>query len=191
MSILIGVGIATTITAFYLGKKGWQAFHKAVGITPGVLTYQDPQAPVILSRLKWQQLNLNSQHLQCLNDAQLRQLQRIDDKLALYQRYLTDYQQHLTEQGRTPTVDEPQIVLQKLLYTRLPEILASYYYLVNNSVADNANTTAQNNKQVEARHLLQQALHNIERRLDQGLEQMDDQHLQDLRVMKRYLDSRD
>ncbi|WP_201582601.1 hypothetical protein [Psychrobacter jeotgali] len=191
MSILIGVGIATTITAFYLGKKSWQAFHKAVGITPGVLTYQDPHAPVILSRLKWQQLNLNSQHLQCLSDAQLRQLQRIDDKLALYQRYLTDYQQHLTEQGRTPTVDEPQIVLQKLLYTRLPEILASYYYLVNNSVADNANATAQDNKQAEARHLLQQALHNIERRLDQGLEQMDDQHLQDLRVMKRYLDSRD
>ena len=38
MSILIGVGVVTTVTVVYLGKKGWQALHKAVGITPGVLT---------------------------------------------------------------------------------------------------------------------------------------------------------
>ena len=63
MSILIGIGIVTTVTTFYLGRKGWQAFHKAVGISPGVLTYQDYDAPLSLATLSLQQLTLNKQHL--------------------------------------------------------------------------------------------------------------------------------
>lgn len=54
MSILIGIGIVTTVTTFYLGRKGWQAFHKAVGISPGVLTYQDYNAPLSLATLSLQ-----------------------------------------------------------------------------------------------------------------------------------------
>ena len=49
MSVLIGVGIVTTVTTIYLGRKGWHAFHKMVGITPGVLTYQDSNAPLLLT----------------------------------------------------------------------------------------------------------------------------------------------
>ncbi|MEL0621350.1 hypothetical protein V6252_13150, partial [Psychrobacter proteolyticus] len=63
MSILIRIGIVTTVTTFYLGRKGGQAFHKAVGISPGVLTYQDYNAPLSLATVSWQQLTLNKQHL--------------------------------------------------------------------------------------------------------------------------------
>ncbi|MBP2281474.1 hypothetical protein H4W00_002287 [Psychrobacter sp. PL19] len=193
MSILLGVGIATTIVILYLGKKGWQALHSAVGITPGVLTYQDPNAPLSLPNLTWQQLSLNSQHLSALSDHQLRQLQHIDNKVATYQRYQLDSQ----AQHRTPALTEQQFVLHKLLQSRLPEMLASHYHLAGiNGGSDatvSADTTsdkgATNHKRTEAGQLLQDALNNIDSRLDELLEQVDSQHLQDLRVMKKYIDS--
>ncbi|MEC5210335.1 hypothetical protein RCH20_001406 [Psychrobacter sp. PL15] len=181
MSILLGVGIATTIVILYLGKKGWQALHSAVGITPGVLTYQDPNAPLSLPNLTWQQLTLNSQHLSVLSDHQLRQLQHIDNKVATYQRYQLDSQ----AQHRTPALTEQQFVLHKLLQLRLPEMLASHYHLAG----VNGGAEATNNKRTEAEQLLQDALNNIDSRLDELLEQVDSQHLQDLRVMKKYIDS--
>ena len=64
MSILIGIGIVTTVTTFYLGRKGWHALHKAVGITPGVLIYQDDHAPLSLATLSWEQLNLNKEKIE-------------------------------------------------------------------------------------------------------------------------------
>ncbi|WP_201555176.1 hypothetical protein [Psychrobacter sp. 72-O-c] len=182
MSMLLGVGVFTTITVFYLGKKGWQALHKAVGITPGVLTYQDPQAPITLTDMTWQNLTLNNKHLSVLPDSQLRHLQRIDHKVATYQ----TYQQHLQAQSITPAITEQQFVLDKLLHTRLAEMLASHYHLASAGASVNAST---NDKQSEAKQLLQQALNNIEGRLDSLLEQMETQHLQDLRVMKNYIDS--
>lgn len=172
-----------TITVLYLGRKGWHAFHKAVGITPGVLTYQDPQAPLLPSHMQWQQLSLNTKHLSALSDPQLRQLQRIDDKIAIYHHY----EQHLEEQGRTSVADEPKIVLQKLLYTRLPEVLASYYQLA--STFSNRKTGLAT--RLEAETLLQEVLDNIEGRLEVTLKQIEQQHLQDLQIMKRYLDKRD
>ena len=60
MSVLIGVGIVTTVTTIYLGRKGWHALHKMVGITPGVLTYQDDNALLSLTSINWHQLNLNN-----------------------------------------------------------------------------------------------------------------------------------
>jgi len=189
MSMLLGVGVLTTITVFYLGKKGWQALHKAVGITPGVLTYHDPQAPITLTDMTWQNLTLNNKHLSVLADSQLRQLQRIDHKVATYQ----GYQQHLQAQNITPAITEQQFVLDKLLHTRLAEMLASHYHLASagaNGRSDpNMSFDATNNKRSEAKQLLQQALTNIEGRLDNLLEQMETQHLQDLRVMKNYIDS--
>lgn len=182
MSILLGVGVLSTITIFYLGKKSWHALHKAVGITPGVLVYQNPNTPLSLSDMSWQQLTLNSQHLKALPDSQLRQLQHIDQKVAIYQRYQHDIQ----AQNITPTVTEQKFVLYKLLHTRLPEMLASHYHL--QSAYTNVSVNSANNvKQIEARQLLQEALDNIEMRLDSLLEQMETQHLQDLRVLKRYM----
>lgn len=189
MSILIGVGIVTTVTTIYLGRKGWQALHKAVGITPGVLTYQDYDTPLSLSTVHWQQLKLNKEHLQGLSEQQLRQLKHIDEKVNHYQ----DYQKSLQTQGKIPAVTEQQFVLHKMLHTRLPEMLTSHYHLgkVNISANSVSNDNASNDKQAEASELLQQVFNDIENRLDNLLEQMDTQHLQDLRVMKNYINSHD
>ncbi|WP_201548555.1 hypothetical protein [Psychrobacter fjordensis] len=180
MSILIGIGIVTTVTTFYLGKKGWQAFHKAVGITPGVLVYQNDNAPLSLSKLSWQQLSLNKKHLKNLPEQQLRQLKRIDEKVSHYQAYQTALQ----AQHKTPAVTEQQFVLNKMLHTRLPEMLASHYQFTNINT-----NNGKSEKRLEASELLQSVLDNIEQRLDRLLAQMDEEQLQELRVMKHYINS--
>lgn len=181
MSILIGVGVVGTVAVLYLGRKGWHALHSAVGITPGILTYQDPHAPLSLTSIKWQQLELDTEHLKSLSDIQLRQLQRIDEKIAIY----SQHQQSLDAQNKTLAVEESQVVLQRLLYTRLPEMLASYHHLG----AASANTPSLHT-QTEAKSILQEGLDNIEKRLDKALEAIENRHLQDLQVMRRYLDER-
>lgn len=186
MIIILGIGVATTFAVFYLGKKGWQALHKAVGITPGLLTYQDPNAPLLLADITWQKLTFNEQHLRVLSGSQLCQLQRIDKKVATYY----NDQQSLQAQSRTPAVDEAQFVLHKLLYIRLPEILASHYYVINSASNNNTKVSADDNtKGTEARQLLQEVLDNIDWRLDKLFAQIETRHLQHLQVMKRYLDS--
>ncbi|OLF37274.1 hypothetical protein BTW00_04040 [Psychrobacter sp. C 20.9] len=184
MSILIGIGIVTTVTTFYLGRKGWHALHKAVGITPGVLIYQDDYAPLSLVTLSWEQLNLNKKHLKSLSDQQLRQLKRIDNKVSSYQAY----QAALQAQHKTPAITEAQFVLNKMLQTRLPDMLASHHHFISFNTNDNG---ARHEKKLEADALLQKMLDNIEQRLDELLAQIEGQHLQDLRVMDRYIDSHD
>ena len=184
MSVLVGVGIVTTVTTIYLGRKGWQAFHKAVGITPGVLIYQDDNARLSLTSINLQQLNLNKKHLKLLPDKQLRQLQRIDEKVSSYQ----SYQKALQAQNKTPALTEQQFVLNKLLHTRLPEMLVSHYQLVN---MIRINNEMNQQKKSEASELLQDALNNIEHRLDDLLKQIDVQQLQELRVMNSYINSHD
>ena len=184
MSILLGVGVVTTVSVFYLGRKGWHALHKMVGITPGVLIYQDSNAPLLLTSLNWQQLNLNKKHLEVLSDKQLRQLQHIDKKVANYH----NYQNELEAQNVTSAINEQQFVLHKMLHIRLPEMLASHYHLANINIS---NRTKNGQKQTEASRLLQEILDNIEQRLDGVLERMEEQHLQELRVMKNYIHSHD
>ena len=184
MSILIGVGVVATVSVFYLGRKGWHAFHKMVGITPGVLTYQDSNAPLLLTSLNWQQLNLNKKHLEVLSDKQLRQLQHIDKKVANYH----NYQNELEAQNVISAINEQQFVLHKMLNIRLPEMLASHYHLANINIS---NRTKNGQKQTEASRLLQEVLDSIEQRLDGLLERMEEQHLQELRVMKNYIHSHD
>ena len=184
MSILLGVGVVTTVSVFYLGRKGWHALHKMVGITPGVLTYQDSNAPLLLTSLNWQQLNLNKKHLEVLSDKQLRQLQHIDKKVANYHKY----QNELEAQNVTSAINEQQFVLHKMLNIRLPEMLASHYHLANINIS---NRTKNGQKQTEAGRLLQEVLDSIEQRLDGLLERMEEQHLQELRVMKNYIHSHD
>ena len=182
MSILIGVGVVSTLTVLYLGRKGWYAFHKAVGITPGVLVYKDTKAPLSLSHIKWQQLKLDKKYLKQLSSKQLSQLQDIDKKVAVYQ----SYQAELQAQNITAVFTEQQFVLHKMLHTRLSEMLASYYHLAN--INESANQVSRE-KQAEANKLLQDTLNNIEQRLDVLLEQVEEQHLQELRVMSNYIDS--
>ena len=184
MSVVIGIGIVTTVTTIYLGRKGWHALHKMVGITPGVLTYQDDNALLSLTSINWHQLNLNKKHLKVLPDNQLLQLQRIDEKVSNYQ----SYQKALQAQNKTPAVTEQQFVLNKMLHTRLPEMLASHYQIVS---INRSNNESNQQKKAEASELLQEALSNIEQRLDDLLKQIDVQQLQELRVMKNYIDSHD
>ncbi|WP_201597431.1 hypothetical protein [Psychrobacter vallis] len=184
MSILIGIGVLTTITTFYLGRKGWQAFHKAVGITPGVLTYQDYHTPLSPAAVSWQRLNLNQKHLKNVPEHQLRQLQCIDEKVYRYE----VYQKELPQQNITPVATESQFVLHKMLHARLPEMLASYHQL---TTIDTSAKNAHHERNVEASELLQKVLNNIEQRLDALLEQIEAQHLQSLRVMNSYIDSHD
>ena len=182
MSILIGIGIVTTVTTIYLGRKSWHVLHKMVGITPGVLTYRHDNTPLPLTSSNWQQLNLNKKHLKVLPDNQIRQLHRIDEKVSNYQ----SYQKTLQAQNKTLAVTEQQFVLNKMLHTRLPEMLASHYQLVNISRSTN---DVSKKKKAEANELLQEALSNIEQRLDGLLAQIETQNLQELRVMKNYIDS--
>ncbi|WP_352287879.1 hypothetical protein [Psychrobacter sp. GW64-MNA-CIBAN-0177] len=196
MSILIGIGIVTTVTTFYLGRKGWQALHKAVGITPRVPTYQDYDVPLslstlspstLLSTIHWQQLTLDTEHLKVLSEPQLRQLKGIDEKVNSYH----NYQKEQQAQHKTPEFTESQFVLHKLLHTRLPETLASYYHLAKADISTTNISTnnVSNGKKAEANELLQQVFNNIESRLDILLAQEETRHLQDLRVMTRYMDS--
>ncbi len=184
MSILIGIGIVTTVTTIYLGRKSWHVLHKMVGITPGVLTYRHDNTPLPLTSSNWQQLNLNKKHLKVLPDNQIRQLHRIDEKVSNYQ----SYQKTLQAQNKTLAVTEQQFVLNKMLHTRLPEILASYYQLVNIS---RINNESNQQKKSEASELLQEALSNIEQRIDDLLMQIEIQQLQELRVMNNYINSHD
>jgi len=186
MSILIGTGIVVTAATFYFGKKGWNALHKAVGITPGVLMYQDSSnAALSLATTSWQQLSLNKKHLKSLSEQQLRKLRNIDNKVTHYQKY----QKSQSAQNKVPAATEQQFVLNKLLQTRLPEMLASHHNLMNAY----ASTTdhASDEKRIEANRLLQKMLDNIEQRLDMLMAQIETQHLQDLKAMDSYMDSHD
>ena len=75
-----------------------------------------------------------------------------------------------------------------MLQTRLPEMLASYNHLTG--LNTNANHVI-DEKAIEANTLLQKMLDNIEQRLDRLLAQVEKQHLQNLRVMDKYIDSHD
>lgn len=182
MSIVIGIGVVTMVSVFYIGRKGWHALHKMVGITPGVLIYQDNSTPLSLTALNWQQLHLNKKHLKALPNNQLHQLQRIDDKVSSYHAY----QKTRQAQQKTPALTEQEFVLNKMLYTRLPEMLASHYQLVNIS---SSTSDLSHQKKAEASQLLQEALDHIEQRLDRLLKQMEEQNLQALRVMNNYMNS--
>lgn len=178
--ILLGMGAITAITVFYLGRKVWYALHKIVGITPGVLTYQDPKAPLSLPDIQWQKLALKTAHLSVLTHEQVRQLQGIDEKFGVYQHC----QQALEQQNITPALTEQQFILHKMLSQRLPEMLASHYQLTQPNNGYQVTATS-----IEARALLQDALDTIDNRLDGLLAQMQHRHLQDLQVMRRYMDS--
>lgn len=191
MIILLGLGVATVVGVFYMAKKGWHALHAVVGITPGTLIYQNPNTPLLYSAMTWQALTLNAQHLAALTQSQLQQLKRIDEKLSIYQQLQVSEQQ----QDKSPPINEAQFILHKLLYTRLPEILASHHRMMglyHSSLAagQRVEINGDNKREkLEANELLQRALDNIETRLDSLLEGLKHQSLQELRMMNTYLNS--
>ena len=65
---------------------------------------------------------------------------------------------------------------------------ASHYQLVK---INRSNNEVNQQKKAEASELLQEALDNIEQRLDDLLKQIEVQQLQELRVMNNYINSHD
>lgn len=177
--ILIGVGAVTAIMIYYLGKKSWQALHRIAGITPGVMIYENPKVPLLVNKLQWQKLELNPAHLQGLNNDLLRQLQNIDQKLAHFE----SYQQSLNDSDKA--LSEEEFIAHKFIYSRLPEMLASYYHLRQSYQQKSSNKA----KISEAEQLLRELLNGIEERLDGVISKIEAQHWQELKVMKRYLDT--
>lgn len=209
MSIFLGVGALVVSTAgmVYLGRKGWHAFHRAVGITPGTLKYVEPSADLAPQLI---QLTLEAEVLQYLPPVTLAQLKRIDEKADIYQQW----QDELATQGQVVPTSEEQFMVRKLLNERIPEMLADYHTLaqyqnrldqvdisnlpqrdpesqstlhstVQTPVTKKADTLA------SAFSLLVELLDTTEHRLDQLLTRHSDLHHQSLQVMKRYLDSLD
>ena len=186
MIVWLTIGVISVITSLYLGRKGWHALHKAVGISPGVLIYQHPNAPLFLPDMTWQKLTLNQQHLTVLSNKQLLQLQRLDDKISAYQQY----QHELNAQNLIRILTEDHFIMQKWIEIRLPQLLASYYHVqpgISKKGTKEQFITTDNINGLTASQLLQESLDNIEQRLDNLLAQIETRHLQELKVMQRYM----
>lgn len=192
MSLIItaGVLIVTTVGVGYAGKKGWHAFHRAVGITPGTMRYSDAPA---LEPPKLIQLNIDTAWLPHLPIEALTILKRIDDKADIYQRWRDE----LAAQGRVLPSSEAQFVVGKLLDERLPQMLADYHALaqyqhqlaniqVQAAAPPNADATL-----TAAYELLIELLTTTEAKLDGLLTNCGESHYHDLKVMRRYLDKLD
>lgn len=199
MSVLIGVGAVAVLVAGYVGRKGWLAFHRAVGITPGTLKYVEPSQlppPPML------QLTLVSDQIKGLPPAIVEQLLRIDGKADIFQQWRND----AIKAGQTLMVSEDEFMISKLLQSRLPELIENYQRIARHEdllqqATDRASTAAYNNRQVsseeqisetkaQALGLLLEVLIKIETKLDSLLEGCQSEALQQMQVMQRYLDQR-
>ena len=179
MSIVVGAGVVIVVATWYVGKKSWHALHRMVGITPGTMVYSNPNALLTLKDVRLQQLNIPKAHLQSLSKTHLTQLQRIDDKINLYQQY-----HNSNADIAAHTVSEQHIVLHKLIETRLPEMLRSYY-LQHTLTQKNEPHTMQDDTAVQ---LLTNSLQGVEAQLDTVLQTLQQKHLDDLHIMNRYID---
>lgn len=210
MIVSIGVGAVALLTTVYVGKKSWQAFHRMVGITPGQVTYVaadtrvDNLAHLGNAALIWQQLQLDSDYLEYLPAAQIQHLQRIDTKMQAYESWQQSLPQSLPQSNSKHSSKQPQILaanmpteeaflLQKLITERLPEALARYHLIAKNQVLTTAVSPSAERAQhlAEALQVLQTLLTRIEVNLDKVLAQYEQEQLQNLRAMQRYLDSRE
>ncbi|WP_296202786.1 hypothetical protein [Psychrobacter sp. UBA3962] len=199
MSVLIGAGVVAVLAAGYVGHKGWLAFHRAVGITPGTLKYVEPSQlppPPML------QLTLVSDQIKGLPPAIVEQLLRIDGKADIFQQWRND----AIKTGQTPMVSEDEFMVSKLLQSRLPELIENYQRIALHEellqqATNRALTAAYNNRQVsseeqisetaaQALGLLLEVLIKIETKLDSLLEGCQSEALQQMQVMQRYLDQR-
>lgn len=195
MSLLIGLGTAlvSTLGAIYVARKGWYAFHRAVGITPGALTYESATQPTASLRLL--QLTLDDAQLTHLPAQMLEQLSRIDHKADIYQQWQAD----LAQQGHTWPNCEVQFTVTKLLNERLPEMLGNYHTLAQhqyrvarlNNIELTETSTTETSPDLqplsEALGVLTALLDTTEQRLDELLAQCRDSSYQELLIMQRYL----
>ena len=186
MTIILG--IVATASVAYIGRRGWYAFHKAVGITPGAMHYTPPVQAALPMLI---QLEIDSCILEYLPPRALDILTRIDHKADIYQQWLDD----LAQQGRQLPNSEEQFIVRKILSERLPAMLIDYHTLAQHQqrlikLQGTSRDTTEHQNVAAALALLIELLDSTEQRLDQLLAQCQDSHYQELKVMRRYLDKR-
>lgn len=188
VTTIIGtVAIVGIIGGIYVIRKAWYGFHRAVGIEPGKMTY----VPANLREEKafkphLIQVNLSTTQLLHLPNSLKIQLQRIDDKADAYQDWRVDLEQRYQS---ILTTTENQFALSKLMSEHLPEIISSYHNLHERKLKISSESYIDSDNQALA--MLIELLDDIEERLDNLLKECEQTQLQDLQVMKRYLQSRD
>lgn len=198
MSVLIGAGVVAVVAAGYVGRKGWLALHRAVGITPGTLKYVPPSQlpPPML------QLTLAESQIKDLPPVIMERLLRIDGKADVFQQLRTE----AMDAGQTLATSEDEFVVSKLLQTRLPELINSYQRIARqealiqqanhravssqHAISSASNSTEMSESKAQALAVLLEVLITIETKLDALLERYQNDALQDMQVMRRYLQQR-
>lgn len=172
---VIMVAVLGTGSAYVL-RKGWLAFHKAVGITPGTMIYLPPEQyqPVLLH------LSLDNDELMALPVTLRQQLADIDQK----SQRLQSYRDKMSLHGTLP-IDERHFVVAKLLQSELPQAIGHYNRHQHEQLSRKM-PKADN----DAKQLLKDIMINVERRLDDLLDECQQDSLHELGVIKRYLDMR-
>ena len=198
MSVLIGAGVVAVVAAGYVGRKGWLALHRAVGITPGTLKYVPPSQlpPPML------QLTLAESQIKDLPPVIMERLLRIDGKADVFQQLRTE----AIDVGQNPATSEDEFVVSKLLQTRLPELINSYQRIARqealiqqathravssqHAISSASNSIEMSEGKAQALAVLLEVLITIETKLDALLERYQNDALQDMQVMRRYLQQR-
>ncbi len=125
------------------------------------------------------------------------QLQRVDDKADIYQQWLADLEKQDNHLASPATTTENQFVLSKLMSEHLPNIISTYQNIIKHKQRLQASTSSFDQKSISDKEsqkallLLTELLDDIESRLDILLRECERQQIQELQVMKRYLQARD
>lgn len=178
LTTVIVVAVLGTGSAYVL-RRGWLAFHKAVGITPGTMIYLPPEQyqPVLLH------LSLDNDELMALPVTLRQRLADIDQK----SQRLQSYREQVSLHGTLP-VDERHFVLAKLLQNELPQAIGHYNRHQHKRLTRKMSRADDVND--DATQLLEHIMLNVEGRLDELLNECQQDSLHKLGVIKRYLDMR-
>lgn len=164
-------------------RKLWVGFHRAVGIelgSPKYISIED-QIETQITTSQYINLGVKPEQIILFPDLVKKQLSRIHEKAVIY------FDWHQSEQKFSPIKSEDHFLLIKLLNDHLPTILVDYYFLLKNQKYNlEVNANRSNNHLI----VLIELLNDIENRLDNLLQCMEELHSQNLAVMKRYLKSR-
>lgn len=196
MGVVLGIVAVLGVGGAYVLRKGWLAFHKAVGITPGTMIYVPPEQyqPVLLH------LPLDKNQLMALPVTMRQKLAQIDQKAQRLQSYHDKPSLHYP--------DERRFVLVRLLQNELPQAIGHYHRYQHERLSKyssdvskfDVNKVDVNKVDVkkvdmpkaddESLQLLEHIMMNVESRLDALLDDHESDSLHELNVIKRYLDIR-
>ena len=196
MGVVLGVVAVLAVGGAYVLRKGWFAFHKAVGITPGTMIYVPPEQyqPVLLH------LPLDKNQLMALPVTMRQRLAQIEQKAQRLQSYHDKPSLHYP--------DERRFILVKLLQNELPQAIGHYHRYQHERLSKHSSDVSKfdvnkvdvNKVDVnkvdmpkaddESLQLLEHIMMNVESRLDALLDDHESDSLHELNVIKRYLDIR-